>query len=249
MGNGQATFTWYGHSCIELRTPGGKVVLFDPWFGNPTSPKSVDDVTECDVLLVTHGHHDHLGAAPMDIGQADALAIARRTKPAWPCIHEMSLWLEGVDGPEVIGFNKGGTVEVHGLKVTMVHADHSAGDWVKEGESVYLGEPAGFIVELEDGRRMYHSGDTDVFGDMALIGEMYTPDVAFLPIGGHFTMGPAGAARAAKLLGVGTLVPIHYGTFPVLTGTPEQLRHALTDLGLLGCDVIAPERGVGTPLP
>lgn len=253
MGNGQATFTWYGHSCLELNTPGGKTVLFDPWFGNPTSPRAVGDVAACDVMLVTHGHHDHLGAAPGQVLQSDALAIARRTKPVWPCVHELSLWLEKqLDGAgvDVIGMNKGGTVEAAGLKVTMVHADHSAGDWSEAGDGpLYLGEPAGFVVELDDGRRIYHSGDTEVFGDMALIRELYRPEMAFLPIGGHYTMGPAGAARAAELLGVSVVVPIHYGTFPILTGTPEQLRHALTDRGLLGCQVIAPERGVETPLP
>jgi L-ascorbate metabolism protein UlaG (beta-lactamase superfamily) len=253
MSDGRATFTWYGHSCVELRTPGGKVVLFDPWFGNPTSPRAVDDVSECDVMLVTHGHHDHLGAGPRDVLNADSLAIARRTEPVWPSVHELSLWLETQldgSGTEIIGMNKGGTVEAAGLKVTMVHADHSAGDWSAAGDGpLYLGEPVGFVVELEDGRRIYHAGDTDVFGDLALVGEMYKPDMAFLPIGGHYTMGPDGAARAIKLLGVSVVVPIHYGTFPVLTGTPEELRHALTDRGLLGCSVIAPERGVATPLP
>ncbi|HUG47556.1 MAG TPA: metal-dependent hydrolase [Candidatus Limnocylindria bacterium] len=253
MSNGQATFTWYGHSCIELKTVGGKTVLFDPWFGNPTSPRAVDDVEACDVMLVTHGHHDHLGAGPGDVLSADALAIARRTKPVWPCIHELSLWLEKQlegSGVEIIGMNKGGTVEAAGVKITMVHADHSAGDWSQAGDGpLYLGEAAGFVVEMEDGRRVLHSGDTEVFGDMALIREMYKPHMAFLPIGGHYTMGPAGAARAAQLLGVSVVVPIHYGTFPVLAGTPEQLRHGLTDRGLLGCNVIAAERGVETPLP
>jgi L-ascorbate metabolism protein UlaG (beta-lactamase superfamily) len=253
MSKGQATFTWYGHSCVELRTPGGKTVLFDPWFGNPTSPRPVDDVDSCDVMLVTHGHHDHLGAAPGDVLNADSLAIARKTKPVWPCVHELSLWLEkqlADSGVEITGMNKGGTVEAAGLRVTMVHADHSAGDWSEAGDGpLYLGEPAGFVVELEDGRRIYHSGDTEVFGDMALIRELYKPDMAFLPIGGHYTMGPAGAARAAQLLGVSSVVPIHYGTFPVLAGTPEQLRHALTDRGLLGCNIVAPERGAETQLP
>jgi L-ascorbate metabolism protein UlaG (beta-lactamase superfamily) len=249
-----ATFTWYGHSCVELRTPGGKVVLFDPWFGNPTSVRAADSVSECDVMLVSHGHHDHLGAFPMQIEQADSLAIARRTRPAWPCIHELSLWLEEVAGDagiEVIGFNKGGTVETRGLKVTMTAAHHSAGDWVAgggNGGSVYLGEPAGFVLELEDGRRLYFSGDTDVFGDMALIGEMHRPDVAFLPIGGHYTMGPDGAARAASLLGVEVVVPIHYGTFPVLAGTPDDLRDRLAARSA-EIAVLAPERGVSTPLP
>jgi L-ascorbate metabolism protein UlaG (beta-lactamase superfamily) len=252
MGNGPS-FTWYGHAAVELRTPGGKIVLFDPWLGNPTSPRAPDQVTDCDVMLVSHGHHDHLGAFPMQIEQADALAIARRTGPAWPCIHEMSLWLGEVlgDGASVIGMNKGGTVEAAGLRVTMTQAQHSAGDWVGgggTGGSVYLGEPCGFVVELEDGRRVYFAGDTDVFGDMALIAELHRPDLAFLPIGGHFTMGPAGAARAAQLLGVKTVVPIHYGTFPVLAGTPDELYAELAALGV-DVAVLAPERGVETALP
>ena len=253
MGN-EATFTWYGHACVELRTPGGKVVLFDPWFGNPTSPKSADEVDRCDVMLVSHGHHDHLGAFPMQIDQADALTIARRTKPAWPCIHELSLWLGEVaadSGIELIGFNKGGTVEVAGLQLTMTQAQHSAGDWVgggATGGSVYLGEPVGFVLELEDGRRVYFAGDTDVFGDMALIGQVHRPDVAFLPIGGHYTMGPEGAAQAAQLLGVEVVVPIHYGTFPVLAGTPDRLRDELASISA-EVDVVAPERGVETALP
>jgi L-ascorbate metabolism protein UlaG (beta-lactamase superfamily) len=248
------SFTWFGHSCVELRTPGGKVVLFDPWFGNPTSPRKVDSVDQCDVLLVTHGHHDHLGSGPGDVANADALSIARRTKPAWPCIHELSLWLGHVlgaqsGGVEVIGFNKGGTVDARGLQVTMVHADHSAGDWSATDEgSLYLGEPAGFVVELEDGRRVYFAGDTDVYGDMKLVADLHRPDIAFLPIGGHFTMGPAGAGRAAALLRVRGVVPIHYGTFPVLAGTPEELRDELLRVGV-DVDVVAPERGVATPLP
>ncbi len=247
-----ATFTWYGHSCVELRTPGGKTILFDPWFGNPTSPHSAGAVGECDVMLVSHGHHDHLGGAPGAVLDADALTIARRTRPAWPCIHELSLWLDRqLDGAgvEIMGMNKGGTVEVAGLRVTMVRADHSAGDWSAAGDGpLYLGEPCGFVVELEDARRVYFAGDTDVFGDMALIREMHHPDVAFLPIGGHFTMDPAGAARAVQLLGVRAVVPIHYGTFPMLAGTPDQLRAELLRAGA-PIAVIAPERGIATPLP
>jgi L-ascorbate metabolism protein UlaG (beta-lactamase superfamily) len=247
----EATFTWFGHSCIELKTPGGRSVLIDPWFGNPTSPRSADDVTQCDVMLVSHGHFDHLGSAPRQVADADALAIARRTKPAWPCIHELSLWLEtqlGDAGVEIVGMNKGGTVEARGLKVTMTRADHSAGDWSAPGEGpLHLGEPVGFVIELETGMRVYYSGDTDVFGDMELIREMYKPDVAILPIGGHYTMGPAGAARAAKLLDVQTMVPVHYGTFPILAGTPDELREELRRIGV-GLRIIAPERGVPTQL-
>jgi L-ascorbate metabolism protein UlaG (beta-lactamase superfamily) len=224
--NPNATFTWYGHSCWELTTPGGKTVIFDPWFGNPSSPRSPDAVDRCDVLLVTHGHDDHFG---------NALAIASRTRPIWPCIHEMSLWLgrnyAHKDG--LIGFNKGGTVEAAGLKITMVRADHSSGDIYAAAESpLYLGEPAGFIVELEDGDRVYFAGDTDVFSDMRLIGERFRPSLAFLPIGGHFTMDPIAAAMAVELLGVSDVAPMHYGTFPLLAGTPDQLRAALAERGL-----------------
>jgi L-ascorbate metabolism protein UlaG (beta-lactamase superfamily) len=233
-----ATITWYGHACLELRTAGGRTVLIDPWFGNPRSPRSAADVSACDLLLVTHGHDDHLG---------DALSIASRLRPAWPCIHEMSLWLArrlpgGSD--QVIGMNKGGTVEAAGLRVTMTRADHSAGNWDGSAETtLYLGEPAGFVIELEDGYRVYHAGDTEAFGDMALIRELHRPDLALLPIGGHYTMDPAGAAKAVELLGVSDVMPIHYGTFPALAGTPDQLREALQARGLDGVTVHAPEPG------
>ena len=232
------TFTWYGHSVVEIRTPGGKTVLIDPWFGNPTSPKTADAVDACDLLLVTHGHDDHMG---------DALGIASRLRPAWPCIHEMSLWLArrlpgGFDA--VIGFNKGGTVEAAGLRVTMVGADHTAGDWNPSAETtLYLGEPAGFVIELENGYRVYHAGDTQPFGDMALIRELHRPDMAMLPIGGHYTMGPAGAALAIGLLGVKDVLPIHWGTFPILAGTPDQLRSELAGRGLGDVVVHSPDPG------
>jgi L-ascorbate metabolism protein UlaG (beta-lactamase superfamily) len=246
-----ARFTWFGHSAVELRTPGDKVVLFDPWLGNPTSPRTADDLERCDVMLVSHGHFDHIGSGPRQIRDADALTIARRTQPAWPCIHELSLWLETElegQGVEIIGMNKGGTVGTRGLKITMVHADHSAGDWSAAGEGpLYLGEPVGFVLVLEDGKRVYFAGDTDVFGDMALIRDLHRPDVAFLPIGGHYTMGPAGAARAAQLLGVTTVVPIHFGTFPILAGTPDELRAELGNLGA-SVNVVAPDRGIETAL-
>jgi L-ascorbate metabolism protein UlaG (beta-lactamase superfamily) len=145
-------------------------------------------------------------------------------------MHEMTLWLSSVySAPEdVIGMNKGGSVEVAGLEITMTSADHSTGDWDGDiGTTRYLGEAAGFIVGLEDGTRIYHAGDTNVFGDMRLIGDLYSPDLAILPIGGHYTMGPREAALAVELLGVREVLPIHYGTFPILAGTPEQLRTQL----------------------
>jgi L-ascorbate metabolism protein UlaG (beta-lactamase superfamily) len=246
-----ARFTWFGHSAVELVTPGDKVVVFDPWLSNPTSPRAAADLARCDLMLVSHGHFDHIGSAPRQVRDADALAIARRTQPAWPCIHELSLWLETeLEGSatEIIGMNKGGTVATRGIGVTMVHADHTAGDWSAAGEGpLYLGEPVGFVLTLEDGKRVYFAGDTDVFGDMTLIRDLHAPEIAFLPIGGHYTMGPAGAARAAQLLGVKSVVPIHYGTFPILAGTPAELRGELSKLGA-SVKVIAPERGVETAL-
>jgi L-ascorbate metabolism protein UlaG (beta-lactamase superfamily) len=221
------TVTWYGHSCVEVRTPGGLTILFDPWFSNPTSPRKPETVDRCDVMLVTHGHFDHFG---------DALRVASRTRPkAWPAIHELQLWLSRnySDPDAVIGMNKGGTVDAAGLKVTMTTADHSAGDWDGNvGVPLYLGDPAGFVVELEDGTRIYHSGDTALFSDLGLIGELYRPDLAMIPIGGHYTMGPREAARAVELLGVGQVLPLHFGTFPILTGTPDQLAAELAARGL-----------------
>lgn len=240
-------FTWYGHACVEIESRAGTRILVDPWFGNPRSTKAPTDVDRCDVLLVTHGHMDHLGGSPGNGGDIDALTIAKRTSPAWPAIHEMSLWLGGgTDTPaEVIGMNKGGTVATRGIKVTMVHAEHSAGDWAQDRRLMLdLGEPVGFVIELENGVRVLHAGDTAVFGDMALIRELHRPDVAFLPIGGHYTMDPRGAAKAADLLGVSTVVPIHHGTFPILAGTPAQLRAELGAMGLGGIAVVAPEPGV-----
>jgi L-ascorbate metabolism protein UlaG (beta-lactamase superfamily) len=240
------TFIWYGHSCMRLETQDGTTILFDPWFGNPKSPADASSVDRCDVMLVSHGHFDHIGSSIGDVANADAVTIARRTKPVWPCVHELSLWLERQPdiGAEVIGMNKGGTVSARGVSVTMVHADHSAGDW--DGPSstpLYLGEPAGFVVELPGGPRIYFAGDTALFGDMRLIGEQHAPDVAFLPIGGHFTMGPFAAAKAVELLAPRIVVPIHYGTFPVLTGTPDALRAELERLGLGSIVVLSPARG------
>jgi L-ascorbate metabolism protein UlaG (beta-lactamase superfamily) len=243
-GGGHGSFTWLGHAAVEVVSASGTRILFDPWLGNPRSPRAVESVDACDVLLVTHGHGDHVG---------DALQIAKRTHPVWPAIHEISLWLgdELAEGDaEVIGMNKGGTVQARDVRVTMVGADHSGGDW-SDANSMprYLGEPAGFVVELADGYRLYHAGDTAAFGDMALIRELFKPDVAFLPIGGHFTMDPRGAALAAKMLGVPAVVPIHYGTFPILAGTPDELRQELEARGAGNVSVLSPEPGEETPLP
>jgi L-ascorbate metabolism protein UlaG (beta-lactamase superfamily) len=209
----------------------------DPWFGNPLSPKPPDAVDRCDLLLVSHGHADHFG---------DALQIASRTRPNWPCIHELSLWLgrNYAHKDTLIGMNKGGTVEVEGIRVTMVRADHSAGDIYGSAEvPVYLGEPVGFVIELENRSRIYFAGDTDVFGDMKLIGDRFRPDLAIVPIGGHYTMDPTAAAQAVELLGARNVLPIHHGTFPILAGTPDQLRQALAARGLGDAQVHSPAPG------
>jgi L-ascorbate metabolism protein UlaG (beta-lactamase superfamily) len=234
---GRTSITWWGHACVELRTPGGLVILFDPWFANPMSTRAPESVDRCDVMLVSHGHADHFG---------NALPIASRTRPAWPAIHELQLWLGSVYAApdDVIGMNKGGTVTARGLQVTMTSADHSAGDWDNAaGSPRYLGEPAGFVVELEDGSRVYFAGDTNVFGDMRLIGELYRPDLAILPIGGHYTMGPREAALAVELLGVREVMPIHYGTFPILAGRPEALQAELDSRSLGKVKIHAPAPG------
>jgi L-ascorbate metabolism protein UlaG (beta-lactamase superfamily) len=231
------TFTSFGHSCVEVRTPGGKTLIIDPWFGNPRSPKPADQVDSCDVLVVTHGHFDHFG---------EALVVGSRTRPAWPAIHELSLWLARnyADKDNVTGMNKGGTFDARGIKVTFTHADHSAGDIYGTAEApLYLGEPVGVVVELENGFRFYHAGDTEVFGDMRLIAGLHRPELAILPIGDHFTMGPRQAALAVELLGVKHVMPIHYGTFPILTGTPEALRRELDARGLGDVEIHAPEPG------
>ena len=240
----QTTFTWHGHACVEITTPGGLTILIDPWFGNPKSDRAAGDVKACDVMLVTHGHFDHLGGN--GDGPVEAIDIAERTQPSWPAMHELSLWLGGrlekaADG--VVGMNQGGTVETRGVKVTMVPAVHSSGDVFGGNRPVYLGSPVGFVVELENGFRFYCAGDTTVFGDMRLIGELYKPQLAILPIGGHFTMGPREAAMAVDMLGVKNVLPIHYGTFPILAGTPALLRDELGKRCVRGVEVHSPEPG------
>lgn len=228
--------TWLGHAALRIGTPGGKVILVDPWLSNPKSPVSVDAIDRCDVLLLTHGHFDHMGS-----GGSDILPIASRFSPFWPAIHELSLWAGrripgGVDA--ITGMNAGGTVERDGIRITMTPAVHSSGDWNAGGETtLYLGDAVGFVIELENGFRIYDSGDTDLFGDLALIGELNKPDLAILPIGGHYTMGPRAAAKAVELLGVKHVLPVHYGTFPILAGTPDELRSELGARGLRDVEV------------
>jgi len=232
MGVGGLAITWHGHSCFEVETPGGVRIVFDPWFGNPLSDRSFETLDRCDILIVSHGHNDHIG---------EAQQIASRFRPFWPAIHEMALFfgtrLAGGQGG-ITGMNKGGTVEHRGIRLSMVRAEHSGGEIRGDSDHpIYLGDPTGWVVEVENGFRFLFAGDTDVFSDMGLIGERYRPQLAFLPIGGHYTMDPRGAAIAAQYLGVTDVVPMHYGTFPLLAGTPAQLRHELAARGVGGVTV------------
>jgi L-ascorbate metabolism protein UlaG (beta-lactamase superfamily) len=212
--------TWLGHSAFRLRTPGGKEVLLDPWYtGNPAFPESARPKA-ADLILISHGHSDHI---------TDAAAMAKQTGATVVGIWEVTSWL-GLQGvQQVEPMNKGGTITSKGLRITMTDARHSSSI---DKNLTYLGEAAGFIVKLENGQTIYYAGDTSLFGDMKLIGELYRPDIAFLPIGDRFTMGPDTAAIAAKWLGVKQVVPMHYGTFPLLTGTAEQLEQHLAGTGI-----------------
>jgi len=213
--------TYLGHSAFRIRTPGGKEVLFDPWFtGNPSFPEAARPKT-ADLILVSHGHSDHI---------TDAAAMAKQTGATVVAVWEITSWLGSKGIKNLEPMNRGGTVNLKGLRITMTDARHSSS--FDENGIVYLGEAAGFVVKLENEQTIYFAGDTSLFGDMKLIGELYKPDIAFLPIGDRFTMGPDTAAMAAKWLGVKQVVPMHYGTFPLLTGTPAQLKEHLLDSGI-----------------
>jgi L-ascorbate metabolism protein UlaG (beta-lactamase superfamily) len=223
--------TRLGHGGILYRSPADKWLWVDRWSGAPTyvappEPWSVD------VIAPTHGHFDHVGNDAVDV-----VELASRGGTV-VCSHEMSIYLAGL-GVEAVGMNKGGRFEAAGIGLTMVHAEHTGGVTVTGGGADATREVGcwGWLLEFEDGTRVYHSGDTDLFGDMALVKDRWAPTIAVLPIGGHFTMGPADAGRAVALIGARVVIPVHYATFPALAGTPAQLA-AATD-----AEVVALEPG------
>ncbi len=227
-------FTFIGHATIRCDLPGGEVVLIDPWVGgNPSCPEALKQFDRLDAILITHAHSDHMG---------DAVELAQRYKPAKVVAnYEICTYLSGKGVENCSGMNLGGTQDVLGLQVTMVRADHSSG--ISEGDQLlYGGLASGFIVKLPGGYTFYHAGDTALFSDMQLIGEIHRPELAFLPIGDFYTMDPQQAARACRYLGMRRVIPIHWGTFPVLTGTPENMVKALETQGI-NCEVIGLKPG------
>ena len=220
---GKLEITWLGHSTFLLRTPGRKRLLFDPWLANnPSCPDALKKPPQVDLILASHGHGDHI---------EDLVASARASGAPVLGVYELCDWVERKGIQNTVPMNKGGSVRIADLTVSMTAASHSSG-FIENGQMIYMGEPAGFVIRLEDQRAIYFAGDTALFGDMQLIGERYKPEIAFLPIGDRFTMDPIDAARACQMLGVRQVVPMHWGTFPILTGNPDELKRLVEPRGI-----------------
>jgi L-ascorbate metabolism protein UlaG (beta-lactamase superfamily) len=223
MAHEKLAMTWLGHGTFLFTTPQGRRILVDPWVkGNPACPDNQKTITKLDLILVTHGHFDHVG---------DAVEIASATGAPVVGSFEVCQWLARRGVSQVLPMNKGGTQVVAGTRVTMVHALHSSSH-IDDAGITYLGEAAGYVLAFDPGPTVYFAGDTAVFSDMRLIGELYGPTIAILPIGDLYTMGPDAAAKACALLGVTRVVPMHFGTFPALTGTEQALRALVEPKGI-----------------
>lgn len=217
------SITYAGHSAVLIDT-GSIVVGIDPWLiGNPLCPATLQNPNKLDLIVLTHGHADHAG---------DAVRLAKSTGASVAATYELAMIMvgEGVPEKQVIAMNKGGAAIYQGLKIRLTHAFHSS-SYDSERGTLYAGEPCGVI--LSDGTHtIYHAGDTELFSDMSLIGSIDKPDIAFLPIGDRFTMSPSTAAEAAALLRCKTAIPIHFGTFPLLTGTPQEFTDHCAKKGI-----------------
>ena len=216
----ETTITWIGHGTFHIKTPGGKKILLDAWVD--TNPVATDEWKAkvkhegLDAIFISHGHFDHI---------VDLLSLATLTDAKIVCMFDMVGWLkdQGVEEERLIGFNIGGTVEVAGIRATMVAAQHSS-TYNDNGQIIPMGDPVGYVLRMENGFTIYHTGDTAVTYDMLIVGDLYQPDLTILPIGDLFTMDPRQAAYALKLIRSKYAIPGHYGTFPLLKGTPEELR-------------------------